>query len=130
MDEKNIVLQKINILNKLYSETVSEQVLFDMESILINYLHHYPKDSGMWLKLTMVEFSLPLEDYDRIEIYIKMILEYDENNVYSLLVFAYAQYIFRGQVQDDLFIRLNNVHGITDKELLSMICLAMAWYYE
>lgn len=131
MNEKNITLQKINSLNELYLDSLSEQVLLDMETILINYLHHYPNDSEMWLKLVMIEFTSPLEDYERIESYIESMLKYDKNNVCGLLVFAYAQYIFRGEISNELFVRIKNVcGGVADGRILSMIYLAKAWYYK
>lgn len=134
MNEKNIILKKIDTLSKLYSAASpgrpSEEVLEQMESLLMGYLKNYPQDTDIWLKLTMVEFAPPWEDYDRIEKYITTILKYDANNVRSLLVLAYAQCAYRGGVSDDLFIRLCNVCAVTtNKELLSMIYLAIAWYY-
>ena len=130
MNEKNKVLEKIYQLNALYLETLSEQVLFDMESIMLDYLHYYPEDSDMWLRLVMIEFTPPLEDYDKIENYINTMLIYDQGNIKGLLVLAYAQYTFRGAIQEDLFMQLKSSCRIADKELLSMIYLAQAWYYE
>jgi hypothetical protein len=137
MNEKSLVLQKINILNELYLDRKnpargsSEKVLEQMESLLMDYLKDYPQDTDMWLKLTMVEFTPPWEDYDRIKKYIAAILEYDKNNIQALLVLAYAQYIYRGEVFEDLFIRLQRVCNLTtDKELLSMIYSAIAWHYS
>ena len=140
MNDKNTLLQELHRLNELFlktsnqslmGENPSEKVLEQMESLLMDYLKDYPQDTDIWLKLTMVEFTPPWEDYDRIEKYITTLLEYDENNVEGLLVLAYAQYIYRGEVTEDLFIRLQNVCNITtDKELLSMIYLAIAWYHS
>lgn len=134
MSEKSIILQKLHEFNQEYSDALpygpTEEVLEQMESLLMDYLKKYPKDTEMWLKLTMVEFTPPWEDYERIEKYITSILKYDENNVQGLLILAYAQYVFRGEVTKDLFIRLQVVSNITtDKEWLSMIYLAIAWYY-
>src|SRR5438445_11665057 len=102
MNAKNIILKKVCNLNEIYIESVSEETLLEMESILINFLQIYPKDIDMWLRLIMVEFTPPLEDYDRIENYITMILDYDKNNITALLILAYAQYIFRGTIQRSL----------------------------
>jgi hypothetical protein len=130
MNEKNIILQKIYALNELYLTTLSEEVLLEMELILMSYLEHYPKDTEIRLKLVMIEFTPPLEDYDKIEDYINAIITYDKDNIKGWLILAYAQYIFRGQIQQDLFLQLKKMSEFVDKELLSMIYLAMAWYYE
>jgi hypothetical protein len=75
----------------------------------------------------MVEHTPPWEDYDRMEKYITTILEYDKNNIQSLLVLANAQCAHRGGVSDDLFVRLQNCcHTTRNRELLSMIYLAIA----
>lgn len=109
----------------------SEKVLEQMESLLTSYLKDHPQDTEIWLKLIMVEFTPPWEDYDRIEKYINSILEYDKNNIQSLLILADAQCAYRGGISDDLFIRLQDCCNINiDKELLSMIYLAIAWYYK
>jgi hypothetical protein len=140
MNEKNTLLQELHRLNQFYSATriqsvnginPSEEILFQMETLLVNYLERHPQDTDMWLKLTMVEFHPPWEDYDRIEKYITAILKYDKNNIQALLILAYAQYIYRGEVSDNLCVHLQDCCTITtDKELLSMIYLAIAWYYS
>ncbi len=137
--KKNTLLQELRRLNELFlkaptqllmGENPSEKVLEQMESLLMEYLKDYPQDTDMWLKLTMVEFTPPWEDYERIEKYITTILEYDKNNIKGLLVLAYAQCAYRGDVTDDLFVRLQHCCDIiTNKELLSMIYLTIAWYY-
>src|SRR5436190_12343813 len=115
MNEKNILIQELHRLSGLFwqapnqspmGDNPSEKVLEQMELLLMNYLKDHPQDTDMWLKLTMVEFTPPWEDYERIEKYITTILEYDENNVQSLLVLAYAQRAYREDVTDDLFLHL------------------------
>jgi len=138
--KKNTLLQELHKLNELFwqvptqsptGDNPSERVLEQMESLLMNYLKNHPRDTNMWLKLTMVEFTPPWEDYDRIEKHITRILEYDENNIQGLLILAYAQRAYRGDVSDDLFAHLQRCCNIvTDRELLSMLYLAMAWYYS
>lgn len=131
MNEKNIVLQKLHILNLLYLKEPSEEILFKMESLLIAYLKSYPKDTDMWLKLTMVEFTPPWEDYDRIKGYINAVIAYDKYNIESLLILAYAQYIFRGEIKEDLFTLLMNArHTLIGQKLISMAYLVAAWYYK
>jgi len=140
MNEKNILVQELHRLSDLFSQAPtqspmggnpSEKVLEQMESLLMDYLKDHPQDTEIWLKLAMVEFTPPWEDYDRIEKYINSILEYDKNNAQSLLVLAYAQRVYRGDISDDLFIRLQRCCDIiTDRELLSMLYLAIAWYYS
>lgn len=138
MNEKSTILKELDRLNILFSKAStqssmginpSEKVLEQMESMLFAYLEKHPQDTEVWLKLTMVEFTPPFRDYERIEKYITTILKYDENNVQALLILADAQCAFRGNVAEDLFIRLQNACAITpDKKLLSMIYLAIAWY--
>ena len=134
MNSKDILLQKISELNKLHYSLLPwgpyEEVMEQMESLLMSYLEKHPQDTDMWLKLCMVEFNPPWEDYERLEKYTMSILAYDENNTQALLVLAYAQYIFRGGVSDDLLIRLQKCCDITtSKESLSMLYLAISWYY-
>ena len=135
MNDKSTVLQKIHELNKSYSAVLpwgpSEKILTEVESLLMSYLESHPEDTEMWLKLIKVEFTSPFEDYERIEKYVTTLLEYDENNVQGLLALAYAQRAYRGDVSDDLFVRLQRCCDITtDKKLLSMLYLAIAWYYS
>ena len=130
MNEKTIILQELHRLDELFSKAPtqslmginpSEKVLEQMESLLMAYLEKHPQDTEMWLKLTMVEFTPPFGDYERIEKYIMKILEYDQNNAQGLLVLAYAQRVYRGDVNDDLFVRLQHCCDmVMDKELLSM----------
>lgn len=140
MNEKNILIQELHRLSGLFwhaptqsttGDNPSEKVLEQMESLLMNYLKDNPQDTDMWLKLAMLEFTPPWEDYDRIEKYINSILKYDENNVQALLVLANTQCALRGDVSDDLFVRLQRCCDIvTDRELLSMLYSAIAWYYS
>lgn len=130
ISKRSAVLQELHRLNKLHAKTLLETVLWEMESILESYLQEYPNDTDMWLRLAMVEFTPPLEDYERIEKYIEAILKYDPTNIKGILVLAYVQYILRGKIYEELFVRLKTLCVIEDKEWLSMIYLAMAWYYE
>lgn len=136
-----MLIQELHRLSDLFWQTSnqptiletnpSEKVLERMELLLVDYLEEYPQDTNMWLKLIMLEFTPPWEVYDRIEKYITIVLNYDKNNIQSLLILAYAQYIYRGEISEDVFLRLQNSLNITtDKELLSMTYLAMAWYYS
>src|ERR1700761_3264439 len=97
MNDKNILLRELYKLNKLFwqaptqsltGDNPSEKVLEQMESLLMIYLEKHPQDTEIWLRLTMVEFTPPWEDYDRIEKYITTILKYDENNISGLLILA------------------------------------------
>ena len=137
MNEKNIVIRKLNELNTLYYDRQnpargsSEAVLEQMEFLLMSYLEKSPQDTDMWLRLCMLEYTPPWQDYERLEKYIMNILVYDENNVQALLVLAYAQYVLRGDANHDLFIRLQKCCDVTiDKESLSMLYLAIAWYHN
>ena len=135
-----MILERLRVLNKLYYDVLlkfipgrnlAEEVLFQMESLLMDYLKEYPQDTEMWLKLTMIEFTSPWEDYERIEKYIGSILEYDKNNVQALLILAYAQRAYREGVSDEVFAGLQHCCDVVaNKELLSMLYLAIAWYYD
>lgn len=133
MNKKNILLQELHRLSDLYYKAVcglpSEKIASEMESLLLEYLEKNPQDTEMWFKLIMVEMTITFRDYDRIEKYTTAILEYDKDNILSLLILAESQRAYRGGIKDDIFIRLQDAcHTTTDKELLSMIYLAIAWY--
>lgn len=135
MNDKNLLLKEINELDKLYSdpkhpENGSESILEKMDFLLENYLEDHPQDTEIWLKRIRLEFNSPWEDYDRIEKYVNSILAYDRNNIQSLLILAYAQKAYRGKINDNLLIHLQAMSNeVVNKELLSMICLAIAWFY-
>jgi hypothetical protein len=136
MNDKSLLLKQIDKLNKLYSdpknpEIGSESILEKIDFLLESYLEDHPQDTEIWVKRIRVEFNSPWEDYDRIEKYVNSVLKYDKNNIQSLLLLAYAQSVYRGKVKDDLFIQLLSCCPITaDKEVLSMIHLALSWYYS
>lgn len=126
---KKEILQKINELSKLHYQNSGDKYLLELESLLLEYLKQYPRDTDFWIKLAMVEYKCPLEDYDRIFQYIHQIFLYDPYNVNAVLVLAYAQSIYRGEIFDDLYNKLELLKT-NNFEINSMISLAKAWYYH
>lgn len=126
---KELLLSNLDELNKSYNKNRSEELLFEMESLLTEYLKQNPHDTDCWLKLAMVEFMPRLEDYDRIKPCLEHILEYDKQNIDALLILAYTELILRNQFPLDLFKKLESLQT-EDQDKKAMIELAKAWFYE
>jgi len=128
-NNKNILLEEIHQVSKLYLEGPSENLLLQIESILLDYLKQNYQDTDIWLRFIVLEFTPPWGDYDKIEGYVNNILQYDTYNVNALLLLAYAQVVYLGGITQELVNLLMHTHS-SDKEILAMIDLAKAWYYE
>lgn len=99
------------------------------ESILLEYLKTNPQDTDAWLMLIMIEWTPPLEDFDKISSWSKSVLAYDPTNVQVLLVLAEAYNRFRGDIPDEVYAQLCKVKS-KDYHLMAMVEMARANYFE
>lgn len=99
------------------------------EEVLLDYLQAYPQDTHAWLLLAMIEWTPPLEDFDRIITWTKNILSYDPTNVYALLLLAEVYQAFRGGVTDEIYEQLCKAQT-NDRHLMAMVEVAKSYYFE
>jgi len=130
---KELLIEKIKDLTKAYYKMpIGEQDIAPLEEIknLINeYLKKHPQDTDIRIRLVMLEYTPPWEDPEQLGKYLNDIFEYDPNNIYATLILADVENFFWGAITDSLFEKLNNLSS-KDPEMMSMIELAKAWYYE
>ncbi len=129
---KELLIEKIKDLTKVYYKMpIGEGDVSPLEEIknLINkYLEKHPQDTDMRLRLVILEYSYH-EDPELLGKYLNDIFEYDPNNIYATLILADVESFFWGAITDSLFEKLSNLSS-KDPEVMSMIELAKAWYYE
>lgn len=122
------LLQMLDRLSQVYYHQPGEDPLLKMEDLLLEYLKDNPKATEFWIKLALVEFRPPLVDYERIAEYTYQVLSYDPYNIDAILVVAYMQYRFFGNlVSDEIFRKLEMIDS-DNCEVKSMISLAKARY--
>jgi len=130
---KKLLIEKIKNLSKIYykkhADEYDEYILQSIKNLIDEYLTKNPEDTGIRLRLVMLEFTPPWEDSELLVKYLNKILEYDPDNIYTTLILAYTQDLFWGGITDKIFAKLNNLSS-KNFEILSMIELAKAWYYE
>jgi len=130
---KQLLIQKIKSLTKAYYKMpIGKRNIVPLEEIknLINeYLEKHPQDTDIRLRLVMLEYTPPWEDPEQLGKYLNDIFKYDPNNIYAILILADVENFFWGEITDLLFKRLSNLSS-KDPEIMSMIELAKAWYFE
>lgn len=126
MNKKEAMETIKNLFTKF--EYTDEQ-LTEIETIMKNYLATHPKDTDMWLRLTMLEMMPPWEDPYRMVSYLATILMYDPHNIQAILTLAYIESLFFGEMKESTFTALCNLKT-NDLETLSMIEYAKSFNYE
>lgn len=122
---RNSILEQARILARQREEVGFEKA----QEILMDYLKDNLQDTEAWLLLTRIECNSPFDDPERIIHYANHVLAYDPSNVYALLFWSYADYYLMGSSDDRLYDQLCMAHS-TDPEIMSMIELAKARYFE
>jgi predicted Zn-dependent protease len=117
---------QIIIQAKAIANQGKEQDLEQAETILLDYLKENPTDTQAWLLLSMIEWTPPLEDFERIIQWTSNILSYDPTNAYALLVFAEAHW-FKGGINETGYVALCNAQS-NDPYVMAMIEVAKAEY--
>lgn len=121
VNEKKVIIAKLQcIFDKTIDSAMGEQI----EAMLANYLCKYPEDVEFWLRLTMLEFSMPWKDPYRMENYLTNALNFDKENVQVMLFLAYADWLHKGDVRPDIVNKLSKLQ--VDSEHSSMIEFAKA----
>jgi tetratricopeptide (TPR) repeat protein len=98
------------------------------EEFLLNHLKDHPRDTQGWLALMMIEWTPPLEDFERIIKWAKNVLTYDPVNAYAFLVMAEAHWFFGG-ITEEIYLQLDNAKH-DDPNIMAMILVAKAKYLE
>jgi len=132
MDKKLLIEEIKNLTKKYYEKPVDERDVYIPEKIknlIDKYLASNPEDTDIRLRLVMLEYTPGWEDPELLSKYLNEIFEYDPDNIYATLILAITQDIFWGEITDKVFEKLNNLSS-EDPEILSMIELAKAWYYQ
>ncbi len=131
--DKKLLIEKIkDLTKKYYKAPIGERdvyVLEEIRNIINEYLAKNPADTDVRLRLVMLEYAPPLEDPELLVTYLNEILKYDSTNIYTILILAYTEEICWGGITDSVFEKLNNLSS-KDSEIISMIELAKAWYYQ
>lgn len=74
-------------------------------------------------------YNPPMADpYEAID-QLNIIFAYDPDNIFALLLMVYFKDFSLGGMGDELFLKLCNV-STHDKDVLAMVELAKAWYYQ
>jgi len=129
---KKLLLERIKGLTKTYYKIPYEQneyILETIKNLIDEYLAKNPEDTDVRLRLVVLEFTPPWEDPELLSKYLNEIFKYDPDNIYATLILACTQDIFWGEITDTVFKKLNNLSS-KNTEILSMIELAKAWYYQ
>lgn len=127
MKKKQATIQKVKELCARLNGFTDEK-LTEIETVIKNYLVDHPKDTEMWLRLTMLEHNPPWEDPDRMVGYLHSILAYDPFNIQAVLMLAYIEDLFFGRMKDETRDVLYQLQA-KDPEILSMIEYAKAFDY-
>jgi len=131
--DKELLIEKIKGLSKIFYENPANEydkyILETIKNLIDEYLANNPEDTGVRLRLVMLEFTPPWENPELLVKYLNEIFKYDPDNIYAILILSYTEDVFWGGITDELFTKLDNLSS-KDPEILSMIELAKAWYYE
>jgi len=130
--DKKLLIEKIKNLSKVYYKISYGQEAYIVEKIknlIDKYLKKNPKDTDVRLRLVMLEYAPGWEDPEVLSKYLNEIFKYDPDNIYATLILACTQDVFWGEITDTVFEKLNNLSS-ENPEILSMIELAKAWYYQ
>jgi len=130
--DKKLLIEKIKNLSKIYYKIPYGQEAHTVETIknlIDEYLKKNPTDTDIRLRLVMLEYAPGWEDPELLSKYLNEIFKYDPDNIYATLILACTQDIFWGEITDTVFKKLNNLSS-KNVEILSMIELAKAWYYQ
>jgi len=130
--DKKLLIKKIKNLSKKYYKIPYGQkshIFKKIKNLIDEYLTKNPADIDVRLRLVMLEYTLGWEDPELLGKYLNEIFKYDPDNIYAALILAYTQYLFLADVTDAIFEKLNNLSS-KDPEILSMVELAKAWYYQ
>jgi len=131
--DKKLLIEKIKNLTKKYYKTPYNErdicILEMIKNLIDKYLAKNPEDTDVRLRLVRLEFTPPWEDPELLSKYLNEIFKYDPDNIYATLILACTQDVFWGEITDTIFGKLNNLSS-EDPEVLSMIELAKAWYYQ
>jgi len=132
MDRKLLIEKIKNLTKKYYGKPIDERdgYIFEIiKNLLDEYLTKNPQDTDVRLRLVMLEYTPGWEDPELLSKYLNEIFKYDPDNIYATLILACTQEIFWGEITDKVFEKLNNLSS-KNPEILSMIELAKAWYYQ
>lgn len=124
------LLEKLN-LKLRDSENDREEILFSIEKLLKDQLRVNRYNTEIWLRLAMLEYTPPLENFDIIIYYLESILKYNAPNVDALITmtYMYAFVYHFCEIPNDLLKELHLLN-CSHNEKASMIELTKAWAYS
>ncbi len=115
----------VNEIKQLYKQEDSEE---QIRTLLTEHLKKAPYDTEAWLRLSLVENSMPFANTDIAIEYIKKVLEYDQTNVKAILILSYIKFYDWDGIDDSLYERLIKLESL-DNEEQSMIEFVKAWKF-
>lgn len=131
--DKELLIEKIKGLSRIFYEKPADEydeyILETIKNLIDEYLAKNPEDTDARLRLVRLTYNPRWEDPKLLVKYLNEIFKYDPNNIYATLILAYTEDIWRGGITDRVFEKLNNLSS-KNFEIISMIELAKAWYYE
>jgi tetratricopeptide (TPR) repeat protein len=132
MDKKPLIKNIKDLTKMYYLVPIGERDAYPFEimrNLIEEYLEKNPKDTEVWLRLAMLEFTPPFENPEIISEYLHKIFKYDPYNIYATITLACIQDVLRGEITEEVFEKLNNLFS-DNPELNSMIELEKAKYYQ
>jgi len=131
--DKKLLIEKIKGLSRIFYEKSADEydeyILETIKNLIDKYLKKNPEDTDARLRLVRLTYNPRWEDPELLVKYLNKIFKYDPDNIYATLILAYTEDIWGGGITDRVFEKLNNLSS-ENPEILSIIELAKAWYYE
>ncbi len=125
---KNLLLKNINKQIDQYRKNNYDMTTFsNIRKTFDEYLHVHPKDTEIWLSYALCMYKLA-EGSDYPEECLRKILEYDQDNLYAIMLLVYIN-AHDSYISDQLFKQLCNLKS-NDNQILSMIEYEKIWYYK
>ena len=130
---KKLLIEKIKDLSRIFYEKPADEydeyILQTIKNLIDEYLAKNPEDTDARLRLVRLTYNPRWEDPELLVKYLNEIFKYDPNNIYTTLILAYTEDIWGSGITDRVLKKLNNLSS-KNSEIISMIELAKAWYYE
>lgn len=122
--KKEEIIKQIQLLSSEYYKKDEGDEPLLIEKLLKNYLEEHPRDTQMWLRLTLLYYTPYFDKYPP-DVFscLNKILEYDPENIYANIMVAFFHDAFRGLIPDEVFQKLNalKTNNLEDFAMLEMV---------
>ena len=128
MENKQYLLKNINAQMDQHRKNNYDMATFiTMQKTFDEYLSVHPKDTEIWLNYALCMYTFA-EGTDYPEECLRKILEYDQDNLYAIMLLTYIN-AHDSHISNQLFEQLCSLKS-NDNEILSMIEYEKIWYYN